>query len=180
MDQTCTTGELVRNAESWPFTDLTESTSASDSHARCCWRCTQAHGPPFPFSCQVGLLLVEGSERAQHVVCIPASIGVGGEKGRTTFNANTSFFPRGYLLKPCSIFNCLLHKLIFLALLTSKIFSPLAMILFLTPAPPRKPVNHLQKIPKEERVTLWARWRLQGGHYNDECLNASTACRVLS
>lgn len=111
-------------------------------------------------------------------VC-PCSVCAGGERDRTTFNANTPFFPRGCLLKPCSIFNCLPHKLIFLALLTSKISSPLAMILFSTPAPPQKQINHLQKIPKEERVTLWAQWRLQGGHCNDECLNASTACRVL-
>ena len=107
----------------------------------------------------------------QHVVCVPASTDAGGEKGRTTFNANASFFARGSLLKPCSIFNCLLHKLIFLALLTSKMSSPLAMTLFLTPAPPRKPVNHLQKIPKEER------WLCERG---DVCKAVATMTSVLT
>lgn len=100
------------------------------------------------------LLLVEGSEQAKHVVCVPAFICVGGEKNRPIFNVNTSFFPQGYLLKPGNIFNCLPHKLIFLALLTCKISSPLAMRLFSTPPPPLKQINHLPKIPEEERVGL--------------------------
>lgn len=158
MDQNCLTGELVRNAEPRPFTDLTGSKSAFSQEPKrfaCPLKLEVRSGtwPSPPILVLGGLLLVEGSEQAERVVCVPAFLCVGGEKDRATFNANTSFFPRGYPLKPCSIFNCLPHKLTFLALLTSRLSSPLAVMLFSTPPPPLKQINHLPKIPKEERAT---------------------------
>ena len=108
--------------------------------------------PSLPYIILDCLLLVQGSAQAKHVVCVPALIYVGREKNRAILNVSTSFFPQGYLLRPRSIFNCLPHKLIFLALLTCKISSPLAMIPFSTPPPPLKQINYLPKIPKEERV----------------------------
>ena len=111
--------------------------------------------PSLPYIILDCLLLVQGSEQAKHVVCVPALIYVGREKNRAILNVSTSFFPQGYLLRPRNIFNCLPHKLIFLALLTCKISSPLAMIPFSTPPPPLKQINYLPKIPKEERVGWW-------------------------